>query len=313
MILINISIHAPRTGSDASKRYPQRNRGDFNPRSPHGERPEGYAKQIDYWAISIHAPRTGSDDYSRSIATTLYQFQSTLPARGATSATKRRQRLHKNFNPRSPHGERRVQFQPAGKVMRFQSTLPARGATPWGSKSLTIICLFQSTLPARGATQLCTSALMIRRFQSTLPARGATLPNQAGHAPGRFQSTLPARGATPNQAGLPGRRRNFNPRSPHGERRGFHLLRRRVCCHFNPRSPHGERPSVTLPRCCICGFQSTLPARGATSRIVASGSSAPMPFQSTLPARGATGAGRLSNQTGRISIHAPRTGSDGIA
>ena len=56
--------------------------------------------------------------------------------------------------------------------------------------------------------------------------------------------------------------------------------------YFNPRSPHGERPHIhsSLRRAVV--FQSTLPARGATRYRLA-----------THPAR-------------RISIHAPRTGSD---
>ncbi len=59
--LHEISIHAPRTGSDLPfVTFHQRNR-DFNPRSPHGERPRVFVAQLDSCAISIHAPRTGSD------------------------------------------------------------------------------------------------------------------------------------------------------------------------------------------------------------------------------------------------------------
>ena len=57
--------------------------------------------------ISIHAPRTGSDE------TAIAKFQN-MP----------------NFNPRSPHGERRVAALAGVAIAdRFQSTLPARGAT----------------------------------------------------------------------------------------------------------------------------------------------------------------------------------------
>ena len=101
--------------------------------------------------------------------------------------------------------------------------------------------------------------------------------------------------------------------------------------YFNPRSPHGERRAgvfsnafrvrfqSTLPArgATICAgpgvrnkeFQSTLPARGATpSATRAFGTSR---FQSTLPARGATFKGALAGIGSGISIHAPRTGSDG--
>ena len=57
---------------------------DFNPRSPHGERP--------FPARPTSRPAT---------------FQSTLPARGATTPRKKRSSTRSNFNPRSPHGERR--------------------------------------------------------------------------------------------------------------------------------------------------------------------------------------------------------------
>ena len=78
----------------------------------------------------------------------------------------------------------------------------------------------------------------------------------------------------------------FNPRSPHGER---HVLWCRLVIRqdFNPRSPHGERLQRDY--------------HGALDIV----------FQSTLPARGATADRILSNMRQIISIHAPRTGSDG--
>ena len=81
-----ISIHAPRTGSDHGggvllvsleifqSTLPARGatcqrgimrlvkQGNFNPRSPHGERPHGTVHYMGVAeTISIHAPRTGSD------------------------------------------------------------------------------------------------------------------------------------------------------------------------------------------------------------------------------------------------------------
>ena len=79
-----ISIHAPRTGSDIATRT----LGVFLP-------------------ISIHAPRTGSDRRFVDPNKTGSEFQSTLPARGATKSLSALQRAD----------------------VIFQSTLPARGAT----------------------------------------------------------------------------------------------------------------------------------------------------------------------------------------
>ena len=148
-----------------------------------------------------------------------------------------------DFNPRSPHGERRrtLPLFLGGSI--FQSTLPARGATAFHISRMVERSAFQSTLPARGATINLRNSPISRRFQSTLPARGAT-------------------------------------KSAH--------IRRVPEQNFNPRSPHGERPSAVHHGNNRRGFQSTLPARGATHTA---GS-----FPEIMV----------------ISIHAPRTGSDGI-
>ena len=56
-----ISIHAPRGGSDSVRGASASMRSYFNPRSPWGERPAyGMSKETAY-SISIHAPRGGSD------------------------------------------------------------------------------------------------------------------------------------------------------------------------------------------------------------------------------------------------------------
>ena len=76
--------------------------GDFNPRSPHGERQTPSALLVWYKLISIHAPRTGSDiigtiNYKKSIY----------------------------FNPRSPHGERPAMFLLlTGKLLNFNPRSP---------------------------------------------------------------------------------------------------------------------------------------------------------------------------------------------
>ena len=78
-----ISIHAPRTGSDAGVSADLRSEHNFNPRSPHGERQCSLPQPLGAFQISIHAPRTGSDGNRLSDGHAC-EFQSTLPARGAT-------------------------------------------------------------------------------------------------------------------------------------------------------------------------------------------------------------------------------------
>ena len=123
----------------------------FNPRSPHGERPTTCADCPTTRKISIHAPRTGSDVSRCRSRSPTSAFQSTLPARGATSF------LVDNSDAMiiSIHAPR------TGSDLRPPSGLHRHKE-------------FQSTLPARGATSTSVTAFSPTTFQSTLPARGAT-------------------------------------------------------------------------------------------------------------------------------------------
>ena len=214
----------------------------------------------------------------------------------------------------------------------FQSTLPARGATS-RRQSRQSRQQFQSTLPARGATRTATHKRRRERFQSTLPARGATLVLLTLDKRRKFQSTLPARGATTDgDAQAPPRKISIHaPRtgSDKPEKPPAATSRR----NFNPRSPHGERHLRRMLSFWTARFQSTLPARGATwcnppyGRRIGISIHAPRTgsdpgvceaacgkarFQSTLPARGATERSKDIMDSAFISIHAPRTGSDGV-
>ena len=259
---------------------------NFNPRSPHGERHhqrhdhEGAAQafqptlpargatlganlQQPHIAISTHAPRTGSD---MSLSTS------------GTRAT--------NFNPRSPHGERRAAYVTTQQAIRISTHAPRTGSDVLHRQNLHGLRQFQPTLPARGATRNAVAKREPLLFQPTLPARGATVPPRVAaagsgistHAPRTgsdflpppssparaiFQPTLPARGATLNPVDSHKSFYDFNPRSPHGERRRacrsgwacpsisthaprtgsddlVHLVNASLD-DFNPRSPHGER------------------------------------------------------------------------
>ena len=109
MRIRNISIHAPRGGSDLSASWYWYAQSYFNPRSPWGERHcmlhitqpsdpfqstlpvggsdlERLARGGSRYGISIHAPRGGSDLKTRIRITHAEQFQSTLPVGGATGS-----------------------------------------------------------------------------------------------------------------------------------------------------------------------------------------------------------------------------------
>ncbi len=109
---------------------------NFNPRSPHGERPSG-RHPCGHPAISTHAPRTGSDALTRWIAHAIAYFNprsphgerhnppdDDLPAEvisthaprtGSDPSFRRVARLDLDFNPRSPHGERPETGDVAGR------------------------------------------------------------------------------------------------------------------------------------------------------------------------------------------------------
>ena len=171
---------------------------DFNPRSPHGERLPTCV------AVSSATP-----------------FQSTLPARGATRALMVCMILPR-ISIHAPRTGSDISIALTAVVrLKFQSTLPARGATWLSACKRRCNCRFQSTLPARGATWL--SACKRRcncRFQSTLPARGATRQGAQGGTGDRISIHAPRTGSDGNIIHTISSSDNFNPRSPHGERRG---------------------------------------------------------------------------------------------
>ena len=171
--IAQISIHAPRTGSDHTSKVTKGVSRYFNPRSPHGERPAGHSGCSKKPDISIHAPRTGSDTRFVCIYTIVI-ISIHAPRTGSDHDVllvliARRISIHaprtgSDAGPLAP-----IRPPPSA----FQSTLPARGAT-FSFTDITPSYRFQSTLPARGATPPILWRSGERIFQSTLPARGAT-------------------------------------------------------------------------------------------------------------------------------------------
>ena len=193
----------------------------------------------------------------------------------------------RDFNPRSPDGERLIQFSATAIIIEFQSTLPGWGATNQQSKptitsnnfnprspdgerpaihpSLGACLIISIHAPRMGSDSLrIMLSICALLFQSTLPGWGATSRHSRRGRDARFQSTLPGWGAT---------QRHFTVHSGdvisiHAPRMGSdddaHPATNYHSTNFNPRSPDGER----------------LPRRNRGSTVV------------------------------YISIHAPRMGSD---
>ena len=104
---INISIHAPRTGSDALADLQRSLYAEFQSTLPaRGATlfiPTLHTPAI----ISIHAPRTGSDARVRDAPTRAVVISIHAPRTGSDLTTRTWEHHAVNFNPRSPHGERR--------------------------------------------------------------------------------------------------------------------------------------------------------------------------------------------------------------
>ena len=105
-LAVDISIHAPRMGSDQVRLVSRQSLKDFNPRSPDGERPNQLLTNPSSQGISIHAPRMGSDAGLALGGDTWPHISIHAPRMGSDSRGAHRAEDHRNFNPRSPDGER---------------------------------------------------------------------------------------------------------------------------------------------------------------------------------------------------------------
>ena len=241
-----ISTHAPRTGSDVLLCCVCRSPRHFNPRSPHGERRGD--------SYDVHEPR---------------RFQPTLPARGATRERRSDAWQLPHFNPRSPHGERHIVDIEKEIASKFQPTLPARGATrrppmkpaqsvyfnprsPHGERRAAAAYAdsldrdFNPRSPHGERLHQQSDFWLRSKFQPTLPARGATLFIENNGQAIDISTHAPRTGSDAGKAQKQtGKHGDFNPRSPHGERRKICMAQLRRKEHFNPRSPHGERQTAS--------------------------------------------------------------------
>ena len=151
----------------------------------------------------------------------------------------------KNFNPRSPYGERPDQNRRILPHHYFNPRSPY-GERPYRTVTDKEMVKFQSTLPLRGATGVPGGSVRSIRISIHAPLTGSDLVSRSRFWPFR----------------------NFNPRSPYGERRyATHkaIYQKGISIHapltgsdyagyiypgrrnnFNPRSPYGERPGLSL-------------------------------------------------------------------
>ena len=113
-----ISIHAPRVGSDSITRTRPRRLERFQSTLPVWGATIFKCHDCGRSTISIHAPRVGSDD---------------LLATWVSGVC--------NFNPRSPCGERPRSICVCGHRVAYQSTLPVWGATSMVDLLVNKVCI----------------------------------------------------------------------------------------------------------------------------------------------------------------------------
>ena len=214
-------------------------------------------------SISTHAPRAGSD--GRRCAYFIHW---------------------KDFNPRSPCGERQEILDLPDKPKKFQPTLPVRGATFRRLADHIIVCISTHAPRAGSDPRAGRGRAHPRGFQPTLPVRGATV---AHHI----------------------RPIDAYPISTHAPRAGSDAASG-AGTETNIISTHAPRAGSDMSALILCVmilvFQPTLPVRGAT--MGPDGKPRIKRFQPTLPVRGATSSPACSPVPAPISTHAPRAGSD---
>ena len=148
-----ISIHSPRMGRDGAGAGYHGAGDDFNPLSPHGERPQGFAGRADARLISIHSPRMGRDALQRWPPPAPPKFQSTLPAWGETQPLRIGAKQIQDFNPLSPHGERQYDVMRKSEWYKISIHSPRMGRDVVIVYHTPLHNRFQSTLPAWGETK----------------------------------------------------------------------------------------------------------------------------------------------------------------
>ena len=169
--------------------------------------------------ISIHAHREGGDRSLRRISQRRAVFQSTPPARGATSMLPSRTEpenisIHapreggdspsmdraaekQYFNPRPPRGGRLVLVFVLVTGFQFQSTPPARGATKRYLLQKAMSVFISIHAPREGGDILFRQLTCLNVISIHAPREGGDIRRKVVDCTQKlFQSTPPARGAT---------------------------------------------------------------------------------------------------------------------
>ena len=211
------------------------------------------------------------------------------------------------FNPRSPYGERHAGNGQRPAAANFNPRSPCGATTPPFSHSS--YAVFQSTSPCGERLGRRVRREPRANFNPRPPCGERLLNFHIVLLQNLFQSTLPVWGATEVLTQYTG----TDVISIHAPRVGSdfcYAKRLNLTRDFNPRSPCGERRRPGDSDRAGKNISIHAPRVGSDQDFVIK-APAPAPFQSTLPVWGATRCPRHPSGKHRaISIHAPRVGSD---
>ena len=280
--MISISIHSPRMGRDRPNKETGKREKNFNPLSPHGERPATERKNLSSLIFQSTLPAWGETRLWNS-PKKLGEFQSTLPAWGETPRGFRRKRPYPPFQSTLPAWGETRQRRPTAVVRRFQSTLPA-----WGETGHVAVAHLRRIIsihsPRMGRDLLGSERPQLQRYFNPLSPHG-----ERPHFPPInlmrliFQSALPAWGET---------------------QIGVALM---PILTISIRSPRMGRDGGS-GNALLIKFQSTLPAWGET-RLSPAAAQDRADFNPLSP-HGERQAHQHLGNTLPISIHSPRMGRD---
>ena len=259
--VLRISIHAPRTGSDALSAVFSGVSENFNPRSPHGERRQRVDCYKNGFQISIHAPRTGSD----GIATRQMlprRISIHAPRTGSDGVDLQKISTGKMISIHAPRTGSDVQSRHSALAGAISIHAPRTGSDI-NEVERPRIGGISIHAPRTGSDMMYQRLRHSARISIHAPRTGSdALPIVPLYANDKFQSTLPARGAT-EIGGIAGNGKNISIHAPrtgsdpssngliwvqgisiHAPRTGSDSSATGFVSspiNFNPRSPHGER------------------------------------------------------------------------
>ena len=148
-----------------------------------------------YPGISIHALLAESDAQNGTAEKAVKDFNPRSPC-GERLYTFCQGVDRNDFNPRSPCGERPIPTNSGSLPFLFQSTLSLRRATRAGPRGNSVGAISIHALLAESDMSSCLPISAISIFQSTLSLRRATWVGNHRSYTWRFQSTLSLRRAT---------------------------------------------------------------------------------------------------------------------